>query len=589
VWTSKIFWKLFVIYATLSLTLAFGFLWMVSGWQRQFAVEQAGHTLTELARSLLRSSQQAADPQAALLQEVGAFSRESSLKLVYLDREGNLLAGDSPRDDKLPRAADVQNALSGKIGQQEQQLGNQSVLHVAVPIRQGPNVVGVLRVSQDLANLDQRIGGVERSIWQFAGVATCLALAAAFGVISQIVRPLTQLTEGAQAIAADDEEHPLAYQSADELGVLGNALHEVQRKLARRVNQLKENTERLATVLGSMVEGVIAVSTNETILLANEASRNLLDMTVADPVGRPLLEVTRSLPVHAAVVEALRSSQPVQREFEATGPTRRVLALRATKLPGHPSPGVMMVLHDVSELRRLENLRREFVANVSHELKTPLASIKAYAETLKMGALHDPEHSVIFVSRIEEQAERLHQLILDLLQIARVESGQEAFEIVDVDLADVVQDCLEQYADAAAAKSISLEASPAPSPVIVRADEEGIRTILSNLIDNAIKYTPPQGRVTVRWRSDEAMAVLEVEDTGIGIAEKDQGRIFERFYRVDKARSRGVGGTGLGLSIVKHLIQSFGGSIGLQSIPKQGSTFRLWLPRSKTSPMGKDQ
>jgi len=184
---------------------------------------------------------------------------------------------------------------------------------------------------------------------------------------------------------------------------------------------------------------------------------------------------------------------------------------------------------------------------------------------------------VAFVSRIEEQAERLHQLILDLIHLARVESGQEAFDIVDVDLAEAVQDCVDQYAAAAAQKEITLLAIAPASPIVVRADEEGIRTILDNLIDNAIKYSPVGGRVAVRWHSDAQGAVLEVQDSGIGIAEKDQARVFERFYRVDKARSREVGGTGLGLAIVKHLAQAFGGSVGLESQPKQGSTFRIRL------------
>jgi two-component system, OmpR family, phosphate regulon sensor histidine kinase PhoR len=200
-----------------------------------------------------------------------------------------------------------------------------------------------------------------------------------------------------------------------------------------------------------------------------------------------------------------------------------------------------------------------------------------------MGALNDPEHSLAFVGRIEEQAERLHQLILDLIHLARVESGQEAFEIVDVDLAEAVQDIVDQYSAAAAQKQITLEAIAPTRPVTARADEDGIRTILSNLVDNALKYTPAGGRVTLRWYADDQAAMLEVQDTGIGIAEKDQARIFERFYRVDRARSRELGGTGLGLAIVKHLAQAFGGSVGLDSVPKQGSTFRIRLPLARTA------
>jgi two-component system phosphate regulon sensor histidine kinase PhoR len=456
------------------------------------------------------------------------------------------------------------------------------VLQVAIPVRENDKIVGVLQISRDLSRLDDRIAVLQRNLTGFAILATILAVTITFFIVGRIVRPLAELTEDAQAIIDDDQLNPLKLGSTDELNVLGQAFDRIQRKLATRVDQLKQNTERLAAVLGNMAEGVIAVGIDENILLANEASRKLLDMTVADPLHRPLLEVTRSLAVHGAFMEVLQSSPPVQKEFESSGPSRRVLSLRATRLPGEPCPGVMLVLHDVSELRRLENLRREFVANVSHELKTPLASIKAYAETLKMGAINDPEHGVAFVSRIEEQADRLHQLILDLIHLARVESGQEAFDIVDVDLADAVHDCLDQHAAPAASKEITLLAIPPNSPIVALADEQGIRTILDNLIDNAIKYSPVGGRVEVRWRSGDDEAIVEVQDSGIGIAEKDQSRIFERFYRVDKARSREVGGTGLGLAIVKHLAQAFGGSVGVDSQPKQGSTFRIRLPLGKT-------
>jgi two-component system phosphate regulon sensor histidine kinase PhoR len=327
-----------------------------------------------------------------------------------------------------------------------------------------------------------------------------------------------------------------------------------------------------------MVEGVLAVGPDRTILLANDAGRQLLDFATPEPLGRSLLEVTRARPVFEAVSQALAAASPVVTEFDAPGPQRRTLSLRATRLPGEPCPGVMLVLHDLSELRRLENLRRELVANVSHELKTPLAAIKAYAETLRLGAVNDPENNLAFVRRIEEQADRLHELILDILQIARLEQSQETFDIGPVPLGELIEECAHQFADIAAAKQIDLRAEAPAAGLLALADDEGLRTILNNLVDNALKYTPSGGRVTIRGTLREQLVILEIEDTGIGIADKDQARIFERFYRVDKARSRELGGTGLGLSIVKHLAQSFGGEVGVQSQPGRGSTFRVELP-----------
>jgi two-component system phosphate regulon sensor histidine kinase PhoR len=247
-------------------------------------------------------------------------------------------------------------------------------------------------------------------------------------------------------------------------------------------------------------------------------------------------------------------------------------------LPDEPCPGVVVVLYDVTELRRLESIRREFVANVSHELKTPLSSIKANAETLRMDAIHDAEHNEQFVARIEEQADRLHQLIQDLAHLARVESGREAFDIRAVTLSEVIERCAAVHRKRAQAKRLAFVIEPFPLAMLVRADESGLETILDNLISNAIQYTQEGGRVTVRHRAEGGQVVLEVEDTGAGISPGDQERIFERFYRGDNARSRELGGTGLGLAIVKHLAQAFGGSVSVTSNLGKGSVFRVHLP-----------
>lgn len=407
-----------------------------------------------------------------------------------------------------------------------------------------------------------------------------LSAIATWLTLRQMQQPVIELAQLARQLSAGDED-VLPAVPGDELTEIGGALRQFRGRLAQRGDLVQQNTERLQTVLASMIEGVLAVGPDQTILLANQAGQRLLDFATTQPQGRLLLEVTRARAVYEAVQQALETTKAVEREFDSPGVQRRVLLLRATRLPGEPCPGVMVVIHDVSELRRLENLRREFVANVSHELKTPLAAIKAYAETLRMGAVNDPENNLAFVLRIEEQAERLHQLILDMLQIARIESGQQTFSIVDVGLAELIDECLAQYADLAAAKEIDLVGELPAEDITARADEEGLRTILSNLIDNAIKYTIAGGEVFVRCHSNGDTATIEVQDSGIGIAEKEQVRIFERFYRVDRARSREMGGTGLGLSIVKNLTQAFGGSVGVVSELGKGSTFRVTLRRGK--------
>jgi two-component system phosphate regulon sensor histidine kinase PhoR len=245
-------------------------------------------------------------------------------------------------------------------------------------------------------------------------------------------------------------------------------------------------------------------------------------------------------------------------------------------------------LHDTSELRRLERLRQEFVANVSHELKTPLSVIKACVETLLGGAVDDPEHRDSFLETIADQADRLHALILDLLSLARIESGQEGFEFQAVPLAPLLAACLGRHAARAQANNQRLESVMLPSPdqedtLAVWADEEAVSLILENLVDNALKYTPPGGSIRVTGQAVEGQVELQVEDTGIGIPSADLPHLFERFFRVDKARSRQLGGTGLGLSIVKHLVQALRGSVRVTSQVGQGTTFTVRLPRAPVS------
>lgn len=437
------------------------------------------------------------------------------------------------------------------------------------------NADGARLIEQDPTAAKEWFAMHRASTWYLGASLAAAALLAMLIAAGWVMRPLFRLARGAQAFAFSSRN---TSKEADELSMLRSVFDQMQREIAGRVKQLEENSDRLVTVLGNMAEGVIALDAEANITLANEASRRLLDFVTGDAVGRSLIEVTRIRAVHEAAAAAMRADRVVEAEIEISGVNRRELSLRAKRFPGVPSPGVVIVLYDITELRRLENLRREFVANVSHELKTPLSSIKAYAETLRMGAINDAKHNLGFVQRIEEQAERLHQLIMDMIHIARMESGSQAFEMVDVDMAEIVEISTDYYSEIAEKKQIKLHVQPPTSKLTVRVDEDGLRTVFDNLLDNAIKYTPAGGQIWVRWFAAEGEAIFEVQDTGIGISPSDQIRVFERFFRVDKARSREVGGTGLGLSIVKHLAIAFGGQVGLESQPGKGTTFRVKLP-----------
>jgi two-component system phosphate regulon sensor histidine kinase PhoR len=393
----------------------------------------------------------------------------------------------------------------------------------------------------------------------------------------RIVLPIRALTRAADALRSGDYEASLHVRNRDEIGQLASAFNRMRTEMASRENQLREANQVLSAVLEGMRDGVIAVDDRERVLFANDAAGSLMGFRAGDARGRLLLETVRNHRLREAVVELLSNPRQRHLQLEITDAQDSLtLSVNATVLS--PESGVVMVFHNLTEHRQLQSMRRDFVANVSHELKTPLSSIKAYAETLSNGAINDPQHRDRFVEQIEEQADRLHRLIVDLLSLSRIESGREHLELHPVDLPSLVGCCLRDQQPAADMKQIRLLVRDDLPQARVRADEDGLRQILNNLIDNAIKYTPPGGTVTVGWQVQGTMISIAVEDTGIGIPPPLQARIFERFFRVDKARSRELGGTGLGLAIVKHLAQGFGGTVSVRSQPDQGSCFLVELP-----------
>jgi two-component system phosphate regulon sensor histidine kinase PhoR len=355
-------------------------------------------------------------------------------------------------------------------------------------------------------------------------------------------------------------------------------------RLAATFAVLEHDREQLRTILSGMVEGVVAIDTDQRVLFANDRAGQLLEFVPDAAVGRKLWEVARQRVIQEIVEKAFKGAGPYREELDWKGPADRTLAVYVSRLPGPASPGAVLVLHDTTELRRLERLRQDFVANVSHELKTPLAVIKSNIEALVDGAADDPAARGPFLERVSLESLRLEELIQDLLRLARIESGEQLLEPGPVPLDAAIAECLDRQTTRAEAKTLQLiEVPPANAPpgVAAWADEEALGQILDNLVDNAIKYTPSGGRITVRWSAAAKAVRVEVEDTGIGIPERDLPRVFERFYRVDKARSRAVGGTGLGLAIVKHLSQAMNGQVTVASEVGKGTTFAVTLPRAE--------
>ena len=414
-------------------------------------------------------------------------------------------------------------------------------------------------------------------------VVTVVAVLAAFLLARTFARPLVELTEGARRLAEGDLGHKIRVAGSKEHSDLAETFNAVSGRLAATFAQLDHDREQLRTILSGMVEGVIAIDEQQRVLFANDRAGRLLEFDPAAGVGKKLWEVVRQRAFQGIVETGLGGSGPHREELDWKGPTFRSLTVYVSRFPGHGAPGAVVVVHDTTELRRLERMRQDFVANVSHELKTPLAVIKSNIEALQDGAVDDPEARVMFLAQVSHESDRLGELIHDLLSLAKIESGQLALELQAIPLDRAIIDCIERHQARAEIKTLTMIERPpkeGPPDVPALADPDALRQILDNLVDNAIKYTPNGGRITVRWHGGGSTVSFEVVDTGVGIPERDLPRIFERFYRVDKARSREVGGTGLGLSIVKHLAQAMKGQVRVSSLVGQGTTFKVTLPRA---------
>ncbi|HVS10216.1 MAG TPA: ATP-binding protein [Planctomycetota bacterium] len=420
-------------------------------------------------------------------------------------------------------------------------------------------------------------------------LAAIAALALAAWSARRLTRPLDAMTEAADAMRNGGLRRAIAGHGADEFDRLAAAVDGMAQDLQGRVEALTGDRNKVLAILASMVEGVVAVDRGERVVHMNEVAERLLGASPGQAAGRRIWEVTRASGVCELLEATLREEGEAAGELVlrvGTDPAERRIEMRSSPLRDAAGEvaGAVVVLHDVSELRRLEEVRRDFVANVSHELKTPLTAIRGLVETLLDDRHMEEATRVRFLEKIRDQSSRLSTLVSDLLTLARIESPEEPIERRTLDLRSPVREGAARFAPLCQHKGLEMRLELPERAVLLRGDEEALRQIVDNLLDNAVKYTPSGGRVRLRLvapASDggpERWALLEVEDTGIGIEPRHQERIFERFYRVDKARSRELGGTGLGLSIVKHLALAHGGRVSLESTPGRGSTFRVHLP-----------
>jgi two-component system phosphate regulon sensor histidine kinase PhoR len=510
-------------------------------------------------------------------------SADARVTIIALD--GRVL-GDSELTPEAIGALDNQGQLPEVLGalrdgvavaQRYSATVRGELLYAAVAYPDGGAPRGIVRLAIPLSDIDQAVGRLRLLMLLAAAVGLAVAVFMS-GLASELMtRTVRRLVDNARAITRGERSERIDASRRDELGRLAGSFNRMADELEQAVSSLTAERDRLQIILEHMHDAVLVLDADERLAIANRAAFKLLGLKERD-IGRPLLDAVR-LPALNEMVERARGGVSGSTEIELPPPRSRQLEVHAAPLPR--MGGSLVVLHDVTEVRRLERVRRDFVANVSHELRTPVSVIRANAETLLAGALDDRERGPGFVQAIHRNAERLSRLIADLLDLSRVEAGAVELTLQPVMAKVAVEATVESFNPRARARDIEIQTA-VDELLAVRADVNALGQILGNILDNALKYTPDKGRVILRAVLDEESedtVRLEVEDSGPGIEPHHRKRVFERFYRVDPGRSRELGGTGLGLSIVRHLAESMGGRVGVDAAPKRGSIFWVELAR----------
>jgi two-component system phosphate regulon sensor histidine kinase PhoR len=394
----------------------------------------------------------------------------------------------------------------------------------------------------------------------------------------QFSKSLHELIQAVSQMARGDLEVRVPIHGNNELITLSRSFNHLSQKMSDLVKKISDEKKQLKTILDSMVEGVMVLDPEGRILLANPAFREIFSLEV-NPEGRTPLELVRNADLQKVVKEVLAGKDSVEREIQIQrGETQQIRVQASPLKTTEKIQGSVLVFYDITDLRRLENVRREFVANVSHELKTPLAAIKGYAETLIHGALKDEANAMKFLQVIDRHADRLHHIVQDLLDLSKIESAQYELRLEKISIEPLIEELKSTFQKEIEAKKIHFQIFH-PNVDSMWVDGTGIRQILSNLLDNAIKYSNEGGEITLRVDLTDHSLRFCIQDSAAGIAPEHLPRIFERFYRVDSSRSRQLGGTGLGLSIVKHLVQLHGGEVWAESELGKGSRFYFTLPQ----------
>lgn len=585
----RLLWRVYICFL-LSIVVALAAMaWYADRTLREFHEQQTEADLLIQARVLaseLESHLPALQPAVTdkLCKDVG---RLANSRLTVVLPDGKVI-GDSDEDparmeDHRDRPEIIQ-ALSGQTGKSVRfsDTIRRMFMYLAVPLRHDGKVVAVVRGAVPLSTIDAALSRIYRHIACGGAAMAAIGAIMAFYLSRRISRPLEALGSAAARLAAGDLDVRVSLAEGGEIKAFALALNQMAVQLKDRVESLARRTNEQKAVLTSMVEGVLAIDTRERVLDLNESAALLLGLVPGQARGRSIQEAVRNLDLQNFIRATLSASGPQEAEIVLHGDTEKYLQLHGTVLNDAAGErlGILIVLNDITRLKRLETIRRDFVANVSHELKTPVTTLKGCVETLSDSAHLDKHDADRFLAMMRRHVERLDAIIEDLLTLSRIEHDAEQGRIVAEPgaVCTVLREALQAFAKAAEAKNISVDVR-CSDDLVVPINAQLLEHAVGNLIDNAIKYSDPGTRVDVSAVIAGEFVEIAVADQGPGIEKRHLDRIFERFYRVDSARSRGLGGTGLGLSIVRHAVLAHRGTVSVESTPGRGSVFRIRIPR----------
>jgi two-component system phosphate regulon sensor histidine kinase PhoR len=581
---SPIFLKL---YAGFALVILFSML--IVGLMVQRQIEQASlkdirNNLSSQAFILQQSfADMDTQSQNEIQQMVQQIGDRIATRVTLLTRDGVVMADSEFRFDEMDNhlsRPEIISATQSRVGESSRfsTTLQKPMLYVALKAMDSHSNLGFIRTALSTERIDEEFNYLRKVIIIAASLTTLIALFIGYWLAMSFARPLRQMTIIANDYAQGHYQLRIPSDRRDEIGALARSLNKMADISARRFNIIKTERDQLSTILKSMNEGVITVNDKGLITHVNRAACRILRTSGERCLGQSLQDMDASNNLNQAFIQCQQEQVSVERSIQLDGYTfARHYRLHVTLLKHSDQADAILVLQDTTDVQRMDKMRADFVANASHELKTPITAIRGFAETLIEDEAIERQTQQRFIRKIHGQSIRLSDLVSELLALSRLESNDAAFN-TQVDLQQIVQRVCDNLQAVAQGHQVILDLDTKGQPIMLLGDENALSQMVTNLVDNAIKYTPAMGHVHVVIKVDASTALLSIKDDGIGIDEANQERIFERFYRVDKARSQSLGGTGLGLAIVKHIVQSHKGSLKLKSKLNQGSTFVIKIP-----------